>query len=84
MISDIRTVFHPGVYLKEYIEEMKLSQNEFAKRLGISGKQLSLILKYEANITVDIAYRLSKLIGTSPDFWIKLQNKYDIYLIKTQ
>ena len=56
-----------------------MTQDEFAKRLGISGKQLSLILSENASITVDIAYKLSKLIGTSAQIWLNLQNRYDTY-----
>lgn len=82
MSNKINKVFHPSFYLKEYIEELQMTQDEFAKRLGISGKQISLILNESASITVDIAYKLSKLIGTSVELWLNLQNKYDLYLME--
>jgi addiction module HigA family antidote len=82
MSKNIERAFHPGIYLKDYLDELQMTQDEFAKRLGITGKQLSLILSEEANITADIAYKLSKLIGTSAELWMNLQTKYDTYLVE--
>ncbi|MCH5180329.1 MAG: HigA family addiction module antidote protein [Erysipelotrichales bacterium] len=80
MIKNIRRAFHPSFYISEYIEELQMTQDEFSKRLGITGKQVSLLLSQEANITSDIAIKLSKLIGTSVEFWLNLQSKYDAYI----
>jgi addiction module HigA family antidote len=78
--NEIRTVYHPGVYLSEYLEEMHINQNEFAIKLGINEKQVSLILKGKTNITSDIAKKLSMVIGTSSNYWLNLQAIYDEYL----
>lgn len=77
--KNIRKVFHPSFYIKEYIDELQMTQDEFAKRLGITGKQVSLLLKEEANITPDIALKLATLIGTSIEFWLNLQSKFNAY-----
>ena len=82
MSEIINKVYHPGYYLKEYLEEIQLTQDEFAKRLGISGKQISLILAENASITPDIAYKISKLIGTSVELWLNLQSNYDAWKIE--
>lgn len=79
MSKNIKKAYHPSEYIKDYLEAIEMTQDEFAKRLGISGKQLSLILSENASITVDIAYKLSKLIGTSAQLWLNLQNGYDTY-----
>lgn len=84
MSEKINKVYHPGYYLKEYLEEAQLTQDEFAKRLGISGKQISLILAGNASITPEIAYKISKLIGTSVELWLNLQSNYDVWKIKLQ
>lgn len=76
-----RVVFHPSEFLRDTIDDLKMSQNEFSIRLGITSKQLSLILSSKANITIDIAIKLSKLLGTSSDYWMNLQNAYDAYLV---
>ena len=78
----VQDAYHPGLYLRQYLEEVQMSQDEFAKRLGISGKQVSLILNESASVTPDIAFRLSKLIGTSAELWLKLQAGYDMYLLE--
>lgn len=84
MSEKINKVYHPGYYLKEYIEDIQLTQDEFAKRLGISGKQLSLIIAENASITPDIACKISKLIGTSIELWLNLQSNYDAWKIELQ
>lgn len=84
MSEKVNKVYHPGYYLKEYLEDVQLTQDEFAKRLGISGKQISLILAENASITPDIACRISKLIGTSIELWLNLQSNYDAWKIELE
>lgn len=84
MSEIINKVYHPGYYLKEYLEDIQLTQDEFAKRLGISGKQISLILSENASITPDIACRISKLIGTSIELWLNLQASYDAWKVELE
>ncbi len=81
-MSKIIGVPHPGYYLKDYLEEIQMTQEEFANRLGITGKQISLILSGSANITPDIALKLSKFMGTSVEVWLNLQTSYDTYMIQ--
>lgn len=77
MSDNIKRSIHPGFYLKEYLEELQISQEEFANRLGISEKQFNSILSEKASINEDIANKLSKLLNTSVEMWLNLQNKYD-------
>ena len=51
--------FHPGYYIAEIIEDMGISQAEFAARLGTNTKTLSYLLNGRANITNDLAKKLS-------------------------
>lgn len=69
--------FHPGYYIKEIIEERAMTQEEFARRLGTTPKTLSLLLRGEQSLSVDIAMKLSRLLGTSIAYWLNLQNSYD-------
>ena len=59
-MSEIKYVPHPGEYLKDAIEELGMTQNEFAIRIGTTGKTISKIISGEASITFDIASKLSK------------------------
>ena len=50
-----KVAFHPGYYLKEIIEESGLTQDDFAKRLDTTLKNLSLLVRGEQNLSIDIA-----------------------------
>ena len=80
--------FHPGYYIadiiEDIIEDMGISQAEFAARLGTNTKTLSYLLNSRANITNDLAKKLSVMMGTSPDVWLNLQKAYDQKLIETK
>ncbi|MCM1063364.1 MAG: HigA family addiction module antitoxin [Eubacterium sp.] len=69
--------FHPGYYVKELIDESGLTQEDFAKRLDTTPKNLSLLVRGEQNLSIDIAMKLSRMMGTSVNYWLNLQNAYD-------
>lgn len=69
--------FHPGYYLSEMVEESGLTQKDFAKRLGTTPKNLSVLLKGEQNLSLDIATKLSRMLGTTVAYWLNLQQAYD-------
>ncbi len=72
-----KVAFHPGYYIQEYIEEMRLTQEDFAKRLGTTPKNVSYIVRGEQNVSVDIANKLARMIGTSANYWLNIQSEYD-------
>ena len=76
--------FHPGYYIADIIEDMGISQAEFAARMGTTTKTLSQLLNGRANISNDLAKKLSVMMGTSAEVWQRLQNKYDQKLIEIQ
>ena len=69
--------FHPGYYIKEIIEEMELTQEEFAVRLGTSPKNLSELLAGKIKLSTDLASKLSIMIGTSIDVWLNLEKTFE-------
>lgn len=69
--------FHPGYYIKEIIEDEGLTQEDFAKRLGTTPKNLSLLVRGEQSLSVDMAMKLSRMLGTSIAYWQNLQSAYD-------
>ena len=69
--------FHPGYYIKEIVEESGLTQEDFAKRLDTTPKNLSILIRGEQSLSIDIAMKLSRMIGTSVSYWLNLQNSYD-------
>ena len=72
-----KAVFHPGYYIKEIIDESGLTQEDFAKRMGTSPKNLSILVRGGQNLTVDVAARLSRMLGTTITYWLNLQQMYD-------
>lgn len=71
------TAFHPGYYIKELIDEMEMTQNEFALRLDTTGKTLSQLVNGEIPLSKNLAENLSLMTGTSVSVWLNLQLKYD-------
>ncbi|HTS37842.1 MAG TPA: HigA family addiction module antitoxin [Candidatus Solibacter sp.] len=71
---------HPGEVLRDYLNGM--SVREAAERLGVTRAHLSRILNGRASITAPMSLRLSAALGTSPDFWLKMQVQRDLWLAK--
>jgi addiction module HigA family antidote len=70
----------PGeILLEEYLKPMGLGQVEAARRLGISLNRLNEIILGKRGITADTALRLSRLLKTSPQLWMRLQADWDLH-----
>ena len=80
MSKEIRRVSHPGIYLKDAIEELGMSQSEFAYRTGLSIKNVSTIITGDSRITFEAAIKLANFFNTSVEGWINLQTKYDLFI----
>ncbi len=75
-----RNPTHPGEILKEdFLSPLGLTQTELAKALKTSFRTINEILNEKRSISPDMALRLSRYFGTSPDVWIGLQTDYDLY-----
>ncbi len=68
---------HPGEVLRDYLGDMRVG--DAASRLGVSRAHLSRILNGHAGITAPMSLRLSAALGTTPDFWLKMQVQYDLW-----
>lgn len=72
---------HPGEVLRELcLEPLGLSVTETAEALGVSRKTLSAILNGPANISPEMAVRLSIAFGTSAESWLNQQMQYDLWI----
>lgn len=75
-----RNPTHPGEILREdFLLPLGLTQTELAKALKTSFRTINEILNEKRSISPDMALRLSRYFGTSPDVWIGLQTDYDLY-----
>ena len=72
-----KIAFHPGYYIKEIIEDSGLTQEDFAKRLGTTPKNISILTRGEQSLSVDMAMKLARMTGISVETWLNLQVAYD-------
>ncbi|MFW5668807.1 MAG: HigA family addiction module antitoxin [Acetivibrio ethanolgignens] len=72
-----KVAFHPGYYIKEIIDDSGLTQEDFAKRLNTTPKNLSILIRGEQSLSIDIAAKLSRMLGTTVAYWLNLQQNYD-------
>ncbi|RQD76682.1 MAG: addiction module antidote protein, HigA family [Desulfonatronospira sp. MSAO_Bac3] len=71
---------HPGEMLfEEFVKPLGLTQVELARCLGVSYPRLNEIIKGKRSVTPDTALRLSRVLGMSPDFWLGLQQDWDLW-----
>ena len=70
---------HPGeVLLEEFLKPMELSQNRLAIDIGVDARRINEIVLGVRSVTADTALRLSRYFGISPQFWLGLQDDFDI------
>ncbi len=71
---------HPGEIIREFcIESLKLTVTDAAKALGVTRKTFSALLNGRSGVSPEMALRLSKVFGRSPEGWLKLQLQYDLW-----
>lgn len=80
MREQTRKPTHPGaIILHDYMEPLGLSVVGLAAHIGVSRKHLSRLVNEKASISPAMALRLSKCFSTSPDLWLNLQRKRDLW-----
>ncbi len=80
MLPKNRRPTHPGDIIRyEYLEPLKMTQQELADAIGVTRVRINEIILGKRSITPDTAFRLSKFLNTSPDFWINLQKNVDMW-----
>ena len=72
---------HPGEFIQEtFLPATELSRNEIAKQLGVSPSTFSRLLNGYISVSPDMAIRLSKVLGCSPEAWLNMQAMYNLAL----
>ena len=75
---------HPGEHLREELEEFGLSARAFAKALDIPVNRVTQILNGQRGVSADTALRLARYFGTSAEFWMNLQQTYELRLAELE
>lgn len=74
---------HPGEFITEiYLEPNGISGRELALKLDVAPSTLSRILKGSSRVTPEMALRLAKAIGRSPESWLAMQDAHDLWLAR--
>lgn len=74
---------HPGEILREEtLKSLNITVTEFAKKLGVSRQAISEIINEKRGISPQMALRLAKALGTTPDVWLRMQVSYDLWQAK--
>lgn len=74
---------HPGEFIQvTYMEPFGLSCRYLAVQLDVSPSTLNRILKQQSGVSPEMALRLSKALGRSPESWLSMQDAYDLWLAK--
>lgn len=77
--ADIASPIHAGEILREeFIVPLKLSAGRVAKACGVPRTRIERIVREELGISGDTALRLARYFGTSPEFWVNLQARYEV------
>jgi len=78
----IRPIHAGEILLEEFMQPYELSQNALAKALHVTPRRINEIVNKKRAITADTALRLAKFFGNSAEFWMNLQNRYDLEMAR--
>jgi len=75
-----RSPIHPGeILLEEFLKPYNITQTDIARRVGVSRKHINEIVHCRKPISTDMALRLSRFFGTSPELWLNGQIAWDVW-----
>ena len=71
---------HPGEVLREeFLKPLGLSQTGLAREIGVSFRAINEIVNEKRGISAEMAIKLARRFGTTPEFWLNLQMKYELW-----
>jgi addiction module HigA family antidote len=74
---------HPGEFIyATYMEPFDISCRNLAKHLDVAASTLNRILKMQSGISPEMAVRLSRVLGRTPESWLLMQDNYDLWQVK--
>ncbi|GHD69108.1 transcriptional regulator [Luteimonas padinae] len=75
---------HPGEFVLEILEEFGISQAAFARAIGVSPMRISHVVRGTRPVTADLALRFGRAFEQSAQYWINLQNDYDLKIAERE
>ncbi len=83
MVKNGLPAIHPGEYLAEILDELGMSQAEFARRIGVSAMRISHVVRGSRPVTAELALLFGRALGQSPQYWMNLQTTFDLKVVET-
>jgi len=82
MIPKNRKPTHPGeILLEEFLVPMKMTQIELAQKMKVPVQRVNTLINGKRDMTPETAILLSRILGTSAEFWMNLQTNYDLSIV---
>jgi addiction module HigA family antidote len=78
MEKDLDLILPGEILLEEFLQPLGISQNKLSRDLDIPVSRVNAVIRGKRSITLDLALRLAKYFKNSPEFWLNLQNHYDV------
>lgn len=76
------TPVHPGLVLQDEIDVLGITQATLANHIGVLPKTINEICRGKRGISAEMAIKLSQALGASPNFWLNLQNNWELSQVK--
>jgi antitoxin HigA-1 len=83
MINSGLPPIHPGEFLAETLNELGVSQAQFARAIGVSPMRVSHVIHGTRPVTAELALLFGRALGQSPQYWLNLQATYDLKAAET-
>jgi addiction module HigA family antidote len=78
MLPANRVATHPGVFIRENLEGLDVTQAALAAHTGMTAQRVNEIISGKRGVTAETAWLLSQAFGTTPEFWMNLQAAHDL------
>ena len=78
MVKNGLPPIHPGEFLRETLDELDVSQAQFARAIGVSPMRISHVVKGTRPVTAELALLFGRALSQSPQYWLNLQSAYDL------
>ncbi len=78
MIKSGLPAIHPGEFLAEALDELDISQAQFARAIGVSPMRISHVVKGTRPVTAELALLFGRALRQTPQYWLNLQAAYDL------
>ena len=82
MIKSGLPPIHPGIFLRETMDELGISQAHFARSIGVAPMRISHVIGGTRPVTAELALLFGRALGQSPEYWLNLQSGYDLKIAK--